>query len=461
VVAAAVSEHGRMVDPPTRMSMYQWLVVALCCLINVADGFDVVSLAVAAPVLSKEWIVDPAVLGTMFSASAVGLTFGAFVVAPLADKIGRRPIMLGALGTLAAMLLLSGIATNIWQLFVLRTITGVGLGTLVVCLNTTVAECASDKSRNMALATLHIGFTFGMMLGSGIAALALQTSGWRMIFIAAGLINTLTFALSLFLLGESREFLVRRQAPGDLEKLNALNRRMGIAPFPAMPLKPDATKARGAILQAVLGPEMRTQTILIWVASVTYAIVGYFLLNWKPTILANAGLTPTLAAASGIITGACGALGHLAMGMLGRRVGEGRLTTIFFAAAAVSLVIFGIQPPDPIPLLAVAGITTFFVVGAYTGLFLVSVLMYPASAQNAGVGFVVGFGRIGAVIGPMLGGFLLSGGLSRMDTYFVFSAIAIVPAVTMYLATRVSSRRAQGATADLDVKGGLNAEPAR
>lgn len=457
-MVAATVDQGRVLDAPAGMSAYQYLVVALCCLINIADGFDVVSLAVAAPVLTKDWQVDPAVLGTMFSASAVGLVIGAFIIGPMADKVGRRPIMLGALATLAAMLLLSGIAQNIQQLFVLRTITGIGLGTLVVCLNTAVAEYASDKTRNMALAVLHIGFTIGMMLGSGIAAIALETSGWRLIFLAAGTLNVVTFLLSVFLMGESREFLVRRQAPGDLERLNRLHRRMRIPELTVMPAKP-AAKLRGAAIRSMLAPELRSQTILIWVASATYAIVGYFLMNWKPTILANAGLTPSLAAASGIITGACGTLGHLAMGLWGRRVGEGRLTTIFFAAAAVTLVIFGLQPPNPVGLLAMAGLTTFFVVGAYTGLFLVAVVMYPPAMQNSGVGFVVGFGRIGAIAGPMIGGFLLSAGLSRMDTYFVFSAIAVIPVVTMYFSYRIAARAPHLAVETSS--GALNAEPAR
>src|SRR5690606_1694794 len=94
-------------------------------------------------------------------------------------------------------------------------------------------------------------------------------------------------------------------------------------------------------------------------------------------------------------------------------------------------------------LLAMSGLTTFFVVGAYTGLFLVAVQIYPPAIRNTGVGFVVGFGRLGAIIGPLIGGFLLSAGLDRMDTYFVFSAIALVPAVTMHLANRLAARRPQ------------------
>ena len=449
---AAATEQGGAAAAPPSMSVYQYLVVGLCCAANIADGFDVVSLSVAAPVLSKQWHIDPAVLGMLFSAVAVGLVIGAFVVAPFADRIGRRPVMIGALGTLAVTLLLTSAAGDIWHLLALRFVTGIGLGTLVVCLNTTAAEYSSLKFRNMAMATVHIGFTLGMMLGSGIAAAVLVSGSWRNIFLAAGLLNLLTFTLALFILGESRDFLLRRQGPKDLATLNRLNRRMKLPELAAMPPRPDAAETSASAMRFMLAGPMRSPTVLIWIASLTYALVGYFLLNWKPTILANAGLTPSLAAASGIITGACGAIGHLVMGLLARRVGEGRLTALFFACAAVTLVIFGIQPPDPIPLLAMAGLTTFFVVGAYTGLFLVTVAMYPPAIQNTALGFVVGFGRVGAIIGPMIGGFLFSAGLTRMDTYFVFSVIAVIPAVTMHLANRLAARAAKTFPGDQDAQ---------
>ncbi|WP_169804939.1 MFS transporter [Sphingomonas asaccharolytica] len=436
-----------MAAPPS-MTRYQYLVVALCCAANIADGFDVVSLSVAAPVLSKQWHIDPAVLGTMFSAVAVGLVIGAFLVAPFADKVGRRPVMLGALGSLAVSLLLTSAATDILHLLALRFVTGIGLGTLVVCLNTTAAEYSSVNFRNMAMATVHIGFTLGMMLGSGIAAAVLDTGNWRTIFLAAGLLNAVTFTLALFILGESRDFLLRRQGPKDVAPLNRLHRRMKLPELTAMPPRPAAAETSAHAIRSMLAGPMRNPTILIWIASLTYALVGYFLLNWKPTVLANAGLSPSLAAASGIITGACGAVGHLAMGLLGRRVGEGRLTAFFFSMAAVTLVMFGIMPAAPIPLLAMAGLTTFFVVGAYTGLFLVTAVMYPTAIQNTALGFVVGFGRIGAIIGPMIGGFLFSAGLTRMDTYIVFSIIAVIPAVTMYLANRLAARAASHLAGD-------------
>ena len=214
-------------SPPT-MTWYQYAIVALCCFANIADGFDVVSLALAAPVLSKEWGISPAVLGTLFSAAAVGLTVGAFLVAPQADRIGRRPVMLGALGTLMAALLLTAITHAVWQMVALRFVTGICLGTLVVCLNTTVAEYASVKMRNMSLAILHTGFTLGMILGSGIAALVLEPVGWRAIFIAAGVLNGLTFLAALLLLGESPTFLATRRRPADFAQLGRIGARMRI-----------------------------------------------------------------------------------------------------------------------------------------------------------------------------------------------------------------------------------------
>jgi len=422
------------------MSPYQYAVVALCCLCNLADGFDVASLALVAPVLSKDWGIDPAVLGVIFTASSVGLAVGAFTIAPLADRFGRRPLMLGAIATLAVTMILSGLATSVTQLLVLRLIAGLGLGTLVVCLNTTVAEFSSDEKRNVSMAFLHVGFSLGSMSASAFTVVALTYLSWHSVFFAAGALNALTFVLSLFLLGESPRFLAKRRAPGDLERYNRLLGRMGVAPVDALPQQDAAAQGRGGF-RAILDPVKRSETLLVWLTAFAYSIVGYFLMNWKPTIMANAGMSAQMAAASVLVSGVFGILGHLAMGVFARRAGERRLTAVFFLCAAVTLVIFGVMPAMPIPLILVASFTNFFVVGAYTGLFLVAVVMYPPATQNTGLGFIVGFVRVGAAIGPMIGGFLLSAGLGRMDVYAVFSAIALVPAVTMFLAMRIAARR--------------------
>ncbi|MBT2187315.1 MFS transporter [Sphingobium nicotianae] len=437
----ASTTAGQARSPAATMSPYQYALVALCCICNLADGFDVSSLSLIAPVLSEDWGIDPAVLGVIFTATSVGLALGAFFIAPLADRFGRRRVMLCAIGSLAVTMMLSGAATNISQLLILRTVTGLALGTLVVCLNTTVAEFATPAARNVSMAVVHVGFSLGMATASAVTILVLDWQGWRGVFVAAGLLNGVTFLISLLLLGESPQFLIKRRGPADLAQYNRLQRRMGLPDVAALPQPVVHETVARPGFRSMLEPAMRSETLLAWTTALTYSIVGYFLMSWKPTILHNAGLSPKLAAASVMISSAFGIAGHLGMGLFAKRFGERRLTALFFLLAAVCLIIFGIQPPDPVPLLLMAGLTNFFVVGAYTGLFLVAVVMYPPASANTGLGFIVGFVRVGAAVGPMLGGFLLSAGFGRMDTYVVFSAIAIVPALTMFLAARLAARR--------------------
>lgn len=438
----AAVQAGGADDTSARMSHWQYAIVALCCLCNLADGFDVASLALVAPVLSKDWEISPETLGVIFTAASVGLALGAFLIAPLADRFGRRPLMLTAIGSLAVTLALTGAATGIVQMLVLRFLTGLALGTLVVCLNTTVAEFSTVRARNVSLALLHIGFSLGMATAGAAAATFLGSGDWRGVFYAAASLNVLTFVLALFLLGESPMFLLKRRAAGDLERYNRLERLMArgaVSELPALP----GTQAGGPAwgMRNMLAPALRSETVLVWVTALTYAVVGYFLMSWKPTVLANAGLSPSLAALSVTIGSAFGVLGHLSIGIFARRFGEGQLTAVYFLCAVVTLLGFGLMPAQPVPLILMAGLTNFFVVGAYTGLFLVAVVIYPPESRNTGLGFMVGFVRVGAAIGPIIGGVLLGAGLTRMDTYFVFSAIAVIPAVTMYLATRLASRR--------------------
>jgi len=409
-------------------------VIAVCCLCNAADGFDVASLSVAAPVLSREWNLDPAMLGLVFTSASIGLALGAFTIGPLTERIGRRPVMLTAIGSLTINLFLTAICNTVMVMAGLRFLTGLALGALVVCLNAHVAEYAGEKSRNMALAVLHVGFTIGLMAASTVAAIVLETLGWREVFMAASLLNAVTFVLCLVLIEESPAFLAGRRRTSDLARYNRAMRRLSQPEVAELPHLEAGSGGKRLRFTSLLAPPYRTQTILLWVAALTYSIVGYFQMQWKPTIIANAGISPSIAAASGLVAGLFGAVGHLAMGGFGQRFGERRLTGIFFSLTVVALVLFAIQPPQLVPLMTTAGLISFFLVGAYTGLFLVAVITYPTELKTSGLGAMVGFTRVGSAIGPMLGGLLLSYGFSRMNVYFIFSAIAVVPAIAVFTA---------------------------
>jgi MFS family permease len=415
------------------MHIRQVILVVLCCLINLSDGYDVLSLALAAPQITKEWGVAPQMLGVAFSATSIGLVIGAFVVAPVADRVGRRTVVLAALLIITAAHWCLAASSSIWMVAALRFCKGIGLGTLVVSLNVLVAEFSNDRWRNLLLGILHTGFSLGMAVGGATAAWVLEPFGWRYIFVGGGLLNGAVLLFAIVFLLESPEYLTTRQPRNALARVNAVLAALKRPPLDSLPQIQAGRRSKISVA-ALLAPDIRRTTILIWVASLTYAIVGYFLMNWKPQILVKAGLSPTQASYVGIVNGAFGTLGHLTIGLLTKWVEETRLTAIYFAMIVVVLVVFGTIPPNPVLLLGTSGLLTLFTVGAYTGLFLVAIKFYSAEMRNTGVGFVVGWGRVGAIIGPMLGGLLIGASLDRVMTFAVFASIAVIPVMSMFLA---------------------------
>jgi len=422
------------------MRLHQYVVVALCCLINAIDGFDVVSMSYAAPVLTREWTTSYATLGVVFSAASIGLACGAFLLAPLADRWGRWPVMLVALVAITISHALSAVSDTIEHLMMLRFIMGLGLGVLVVSLNVMASEYSNDRQRSMMLALLHSGFTVGMMSGGLLAALVLEPYGWRAIFVFGAIVNVVLLVLFVLLMSESPTFLLTRQPPNALVRLNAILARLGHAPLAALPPRPVAELRRGG-LRALLGSEERMTSLLFWLTSLTYAVIGYFLLTWKPKVLVDAGLTPSQAGLVGASVGVMGILGHLSMGWQARKGGASGLTAIYFALCGASLLAFG-NAPNAVLLIVTAGLLQFFTVGAYTGLFLTAVALYPPERRSLGIGFMVGFVRLGAIIGPFVGGILLGANQGRATTFAVFTAISAIPVIAMVLLARGTARQA-------------------
>lgn len=425
------TSHGVLHDRP--MATMQFVIITVCCLTNIADGVDIASLAFAAPVLIEDWGLRPAVLATLFGATAAGLAIGAFLVAQLADRFGRWAVSLTATGTIAVAMFLTAVATSVPQLAALRFITGVCLGTLAVCLNIMVSEFANARWRNMAVAFLHSGFSIGTMIGGTFAALLLAPYGWRSMFVAAGTMNAIMFVLILFLVPESPSFIVARGGERALARLNRVLQRLGQAEVAALPVVAAVTRGK-AKLSALLAGVRRNSTLLLWLSQFAFALISYLLLNWKPTVLVNAGLTPTQAGVAGLVSGFAGIIGHLAAGYLSRGGREVRSTMIFLFLLCIALLWFGLQPPVVEGLILSAAFTSFCNVGVFTGLLLIGLNYYPAAIRTTSVAMLVGIARLGAITGPLFGGLLLELGLARNAMFIVLAGIAVIPLVAMYFA---------------------------
>lgn len=419
-----------MADAP--MTPFQFAIVLLCCVINVADGADVVAMAYAAPLIARDWHISPELLGLVFAAAPVGMAIGAFFIAPLADRIGRRAIVLSAVGGLAVAMLLTGISNSVPMLAAMRLLTGLGLGALLASLTVIIVEYTNERWGNFFVAVLHIGFAVGVSLMGLVAAALTEDFGWESIFFFGAAMNAAIFVVALFVLPESVEFLMMSQPARAIERINRIFARIGRGALESLPPKAARAKSSFGLLN-LLDPQFRRASLLLWAASVGYAVVGYYHLNWTPHVLADAGIATHLAISSGFFTGTGAIAGNLSMGILSSRTDPVRLTGLYFAGAALALAAFGFSAPNMLGMFAFATLISFFTLGGFSGLMIVTSRQYPALIRGTGVGGVVGFGRFGAVIGPVIGGLMIGAQVPLWGSYLVFAAFALVPFVMLML----------------------------
>ena len=220
------------------MGSLQLRVVALCTLINMLDGFDVLVVAFTAAAIAEDWALTPARLGTLLSAGLVGMTLGSLVLGPVADRFGRRPMVLVCLVMISLGMLLSGLSQGFAQLAASRVLTGLGIGGMLPGINTLVAEFSPLRWRSFTVSLLQAGYPIGATLGGALVALYIDESGWRGVYLAAGLLSAALIPLVWWTLPESLEFLLSRRPSAALQRVNKLLASLGLEPLRHLPPEP-------------------------------------------------------------------------------------------------------------------------------------------------------------------------------------------------------------------------------
>ena len=422
------------------MTAYQYAVVLFCVFINVADGFDALTIGFVAPALSREWHIAPSVLGVVFSAASFGMMLGALILAPLADRLGRRRIIIVAAGIIAVSMFGTAASSTVSELAALRFLTGVGIGTLVPSLNVYVSEYSNEKQGNFFLSILHVGFAIGAIVCSAVSIFLVQSFGWRSVFFTAGFLGAVIFLVALFALPESLDYLLTRQPPNALHRANTLLQRLGEAPLRTLPPRPTVYGRQKVTATTFLTPLLLLPTLLLLLSAFAHYFVSYFQSNWTPKILADAGLSDSAAISSGVVIGVGAAAGNILMGIFSRRFGAYRLTLCAFFCGAIALCIFGLLDAHPALLLGAAGLCGFFVQASFTGTMIASTRFFPAAIRGTGVGLVVGLGRAGGISGPIVAGFLIGLGWERLHYFPVFAGTFLLGAVGMFMLGRLARR---------------------
>jgi benzoate transport len=411
-------------SPGTAGSSDRWaglqiLVVALCFLLNMLDGADLLIMSFVAPKLAEQWSVSPENLGVIFSASLAGMAIGCLFVAPLADRFGRRRMILIALALVAVAMVASGYVTSVPQLMLARLFVGVGVGTIGVSMTAMAAEFAPPRYANFAVGFVQAGWPLAAVATAFVAANVIPRSGWQVMFVGIGLLSAALFALVWSILPESLAFLEKRQPPGALDQLNALRLRLGMKSLSALP-PPAVEGARFSV--ATLFHEGRARTsILLWTAVTLGYFVLYFVISWIPKLANQAGLPMDQAIYAGATYNAGACLGTAAMGWITVRYRINHVIALFYAGGAVAMLIFGFASLPLTPTLFVAAAIGLLVGGGFNGFWGLAANLYPAQIRGTGIGWALGLGRIGAVLGPIVGGVLIGAKLPISSIFAIYT----------------------------------------
>lgn len=394
---------------------------------NMLDGMDVMVVSYAAPAIGKEWAISPQAMGSVFSAGLLGMTLGTLFIAPRADIVGRRTIiLLSALG-MGTMVFATYLAQSVEMLLFFRFISGLGIGSMLASTATLTSEYAPVKTKDFWVSCVMSGYPIGAVLSGLVAAQIIPAYGWRTMFQLAGVATLVTLPVIYFFLAESLDFLLKTQPKGALEKANVLLSKMNKETLVALPPL-SIEKVEKPSVTALLTPERKTSTLQLWLALFMAFASLYFLTTWIPKLASSAGLSMELAIYAGTVFNLGAFLGIVTQGYLSSHFGLKRTIFGFLAATSVLMVIFGFFKGSAL-VLGLFGLIGFGVQGGFVGLYAVATRLYPTEIRSTGVGFAMSSGRLGGIAGPLLGGFLIGAGLSMTTNFIIFAIPTLLAGV--------------------------------
>jgi MFS family permease len=353
------------------------------------DGMDVLVISYAAPAIADAWSISPANLGIVFSSGLTGMTVGAVFLAPLADRFGRKPLMVLAGLLMGVSVYLTSFSESLESLLIYRFISGLGVGVMMACTAVIASEYSPSKTRDFWVSLVVAGYPTGAVLTGIISVPILTDFGWQELFVRAGIASILIVPVLVFFLRESQEYKAQAQ--------------------------PKAAK-----LSTLFSTDYRLDTLQLWGALFLSFIALYFLISWIPKLAVNTGISLEASIYAGTIFNFGAMVGIPVQGAFSTRKGLKRTIGAIFLLTALLLIAFGWVTGDVL-ILGVLFLLGVGVQGGFVGLYAVAARMYPTEIRSTGLGWAIGIGRLGGIIGPIFGGFLVSLGLGMAGTFAVFA----------------------------------------
>lgn len=410
-----------------RIGAVQVRVFALCLASLIMDGFDVQVMAFVATTMFAEWNVPPPTLGGLLAWGHAGVLAGAIIFSTMADKIGRRPVLVGATLFYAVMTVATAFAQDVEQMRWLRFIAGFGLGSIIPNATALVGEYSPKRTRVAWIMCITVGFTAGAAISGFVANALIDAFGWRAVFVFGGIVPFVIAILMLVWLPESLQFLAvrgrsRERLASWLKQLDPTLRIGSDTRFTA-----NETSRQGIPFWHLFREGRAFVTLLFWIVNFTNILALYSLAGWLPLIFQNLmGYDRGTANLLGTFVQVGGTVGAFGLAWLITRAGFTPMLALTFAVATVSVALIGQGFSLPM-LYVIVTIAGWCIVGGQPGLNALASSYYPTYLRSTGVGAGLGVGRLGALVGPLIGGALIAAQWSPQQLLW---AAAVAPAIS-------------------------------
>lgn len=395
-------------------------------IIMLFDGFDQQMIGYVAPSLIHAWHIKSQAFVPVFTTSMVGMMIGATFGGSVADRYGRRNMMVLGMAVFGLFTLAAAWATTIGGLSALRLIAGIGVGFAVPNALALTAEYAPKRQRATLITVMFLGYSLGGAAGGWAAAALIPRFGWPSMFLVGGVLPLALVPASLFLLPESIRFRLLRDGAGDAAGARLVLQRLlpDVVIGPQTELVVQEEIQHGQPVRHLFTDKRALFTILLWISFVANLMTLTFVINWLPTVIANAGIALTRA----VIVSSYFQVGGLVGGVIvSRLMDRGTITPLawFFGGASLSIALIGSIGSSSMLLDCIVFAAGFFVVGGQFGLNALASSAYPTFMRSTGTGWALGIGRLGAITGPIIGGVLIALALPQQEL-FLFGALPML-----------------------------------
>jgi AAHS family 4-hydroxybenzoate transporter-like MFS transporter len=444
-MAEANSYNVTSVIDQAKISGQQWLVLLVSLFTAMFDGYDTQGIAYVAPVMAKDLGFSPALLGPIFSAGLLGLTLGALFFGMLADKIGRKQAIIWPMAIFGVFSLATPLGHDVTSLVVLRLLAGFGLGGTLPNVTAYVLEYAPRRRRALLVNSTAAFFAFGSIVSGVLANILIPTWGWQSTFYIGGVVPLLAIIVVVIYLPESARYLLL--SGKSMDRVGDIMRR--IVPernFPAGTRFTLEPQIPGITVKALFTDGRAYPTVMLWIAFVANLFILTYLVFWLPTLLRQVGQPLNVAITVTIWYAIGGCVGGLTMGWLADKLGSlPKVLATAYGMAAITICVAAFSLTNTPVLVVAMFLTGCCVNGGQGSLNTISAMFYPTAIRATGIGWALGIGRIGAVIGPAVGGVLVAAAFAPANVVLANILPAVIGVIAIALFNLRHARQSEPA----------------